>query len=32
MQKNKGLIFTLAVGTFSILNTEVGILGILPLN
>lgn len=31
MKNKKLLIFTLAAGTFSILNTEVGILGILPL-
>lgn len=31
MNNKKFLIFTLAFGTFSILNTEVGILGILPL-
>lgn len=31
MRNKKLLIFTLAFGTFSILNTEVGILGILPL-
>ncbi|MCB5723124.1 MFS transporter [Pediococcus acidilactici] len=31
MKNRKLLIFTLAFGTFSILNTEVGILGILPL-
>lgn len=31
MKHQKALLFTLAVGTFSILNTEVGILGILPL-
>lgn len=30
MTRKKLLIFTLAFGTFSILNTEVGILGILP--
>ncbi|WCG34479.1 MFS transporter [Companilactobacillus farciminis] len=31
MKNKKLLIFTLATGTFSILNTEVGILGILPI-
>lgn len=31
MQKTNLLIFILAVGTFSILNTEVGIIGILPI-
>ena len=31
MKNKKLLIFTLAAGTFSILNTEVGILGILPI-
>ncbi|MHC9536428.1 MFS transporter [Dellaglioa sp. BT-FLS60] len=31
MNKTKLLIFTLAFGTFSILNTEVGIIGILPI-
>ena len=31
LKQNNLLIFILALGTFSILNTEVGIIGILPL-